>query len=324
VSSQYFRFSARTTAEPRRAAFLERVLARADAFTAVSDWRADAFKMLAPREPGMPAVAATALFAERNAPEAGRGAAEAEHNVAEAASGAAAFCWVCLATPVHYVADMTSVRLPRHGILSLPLATAVSLAADFNRVWQDSGCRMIAGESAHLYCVFDRTLEVATRDPEEVLERYIEEYLPLGADAPRLRQLMSEIEMWLFEQQTNRSREAASLPRINGLWLWGGGVPLAALPTLEGRIAGEDVFFNALASRAAENAAGGVIVTSAEPGGDGWSDAEQRWLKPALSQLRSGTLSRLELSAGRRSFTLTARALRRFWRRSRPWWESFA
>jgi hypothetical protein len=317
VSSQYFRFSAHTIAEPRRAAFLERFLARADAFTAVSDWRADAFRILAPREPGMPAVAAAALFAERNAPQAEHGAAEAERGVAE-------FCWVCLATPVHYVADMTSVRLPRHGILSLPLAAAVTFAADFNRVWQDSGCRMIAGESAHLYCVFDRTLAVATCDPEELLERYIEEYLPGGADAPRLRRLMSEIEMWLFEHQMNRSREASSLPRINGLWLWGGGAPLAALPTLEGRIAGDDVFFNALASRAAPNAAGGVIVTSAEPGADGWSEAEQRWLKPALSQLRSGTLSRLEISAGRRSFTLTARAMRRFWRRSRPWWESFA
>lgn len=302
MSSQYFRFSAGATAEPRRAALLERLLARADAFKTVSDWRADAFQVLAPGA-GMPAIASAALFADLGAVEAG---------------------WVCLATPVHYVADMTSVRLPQDGRLSMPRAAGEMLAADFNRVWTGSGCRLIAGGSAHLYCAFDQTLGVATRDPEEALGQYIEEYLPVGASAPQLRRLMSEIEMWLFEHEFNRARETSSLPRINGLWLWGGGAPLAALPEIAGSIAGDDVFFNAFSSRAGQRNDSAVIVASAIPGAEGWSDTEHRWLEPALARLRSGRLSRLEISAGFRSFTLTARAMRRFWRRSRPWWESLA
>jgi hypothetical protein len=315
VSSQYFRFSTRAIAEPRRAALLEQLVARADVFKASSDWRADAFKILAPQEPSMPSIAAAALRAERMAGDAGDAAAQAR--------------WVCLATPVHYIADMTSVRLPLDGILSMPLAAAAALAADFNRVWQDSGCRMIAGGSANLYCIFDQTLDLATRDPEEALERYIEEYLPSGADAPRLRRLMSEMEMWLFGHDANRLRESSSLPPINGLWLWGGGTPLAALPAIRGWIAGTDVFFNAFSAAVTQNTGSGamtgsgIIIASADPGGEGWGETEQRWLKPALAQLRSGTLSQLEISAGQRCFALTARAARRFWRRRKPWWESF-
>ena len=288
--------------EPHRAPLLERLLARADAVETVGDWRADAFRVLAP-DASMPPIASAALFAERGAVEAG---------------------WVCLATPVHYVADMTSVRLPQDGMLSMPHAVGEILAADFNAVWKGSGCRLMAGASSHLYCAFDDTLMVETRDPEEALGQYIEEYLPLGAGAPRLRRLMSEIEMWLFEHDANRAREGLGLPRINGLWLWGGGAPLAALPGIEGRIAGDDVFFNAFTSRTAQKNDSAVVIAPGIPGAEGWSDTEHRWLKPALAQLRSGRLSRLELSAGRRRFTLTARALWRFWRRSRPWWESFA
>ena len=302
MSSQYFRFSARAMPELRRAALLERLLARADGFETVANWRADAFRVVAP-DASMPAIASAALFASQGAVEAG---------------------WVCLATPVHYVADMTSVRLPQDGILSMQYAAGAMLAEDFNRVWKGSGCRLIAGGSAHLYCAFDETLEVATRDPEEALGQYIEEYLPLGASAPQLRRLMSEIEMWLFEHQVNRAREASSLPRINGLWLWGGGTPVAALPEIAGRIAGDDVFFNAFSSRTGQKNDGAVIIAPAVPGTEGWSDTEHRWLKPALAQLRAGTLSRLEISAGLRRFTLTRRAAWRFWRRSTPWWESFA
>jgi hypothetical protein len=314
VSSQYFRILARSPVElahaplepadaplePRRSALLERLLARADASRPVSDWRADAFRVIAPQAAVVPAVASAALCAD---------------------CGAVDAAWVCLATPVHYVAEMTSVRLPRDGILSLQRAGAETLAADFNRVWNGSGVRLMAGGSARLYCIFDQTLNVTTRDPQDVLERHIEEYLPLGADAPRLRHLMSEIEMWLFEHEENSARVDLSVPRISGLWLWGGGAPLSSLPRVQGWVAGGDVFFSALSG---EKSDCGVIVASQTPGSDAWSDIESRWLKPAVVQLRAGRLSRLEISAGDRCFTVTARAIRRFWRSTKPWWESFA
>jgi hypothetical protein len=306
VASQYFRFSVRGASAPRRAPLLEELLARADAFRPLSDWRADAFRLVAPQAASMPAVAAAALFAECGAVDAG---------------------WVCLATPVRYAVEMANVRMAQDGILSVTRADAQLLAQDFNRVWKDSGIRLMAGGSARLYCIFDQALEAATRDPEDVLERHIEEYLPSGPDGARLRLLMSEIEMWLFEHGVNGSRGPSGLPRISGLWLWGGGSPLAASHGVDGFFAGVDVFFGALGALTASDAApsgSGVTVAPQTPGDDAWSGLEKRWLEPAAAQLRSGRLSRLEISAGDRCFALTGRAIRRFWRRRKPWWESFA
>jgi hypothetical protein len=302
VSSQYFRFIARDAGEPRRAALLEKLLARADACRTVSDWRVEAFRIIAPQAP-WPAVAPAALCADR---------------------GAVDGAWVCAATPVHYVAEMASVRLPHGGILSLTPAGAESFALDFNRVWNGSGIRLSMGRSAQLYCIFDQALDVTTRDPQDVLGRHIEEYLPTGTNAPRLRRLMSEIEMWLFEHGANSARTELKLPPINGFWLWGGGAPLSSLPKVQGSIVGDDVFFNALRAAGNEKLDSGVIIAAQPAGSDEWNATASGWLKDAAARLRAGRISRLEISAGDRCFTLSARAMRRFWRRSKPWWELFA
>jgi hypothetical protein len=230
--------------------------------------------------------------------------------------------WVCIAAPVHYVAEMSNVRLAPDGLLALRLAEAEALAVDFDRVWGDSGTRLIAGRSADLYCIFDRALQVTTCDPQDVQNLHIAEYLPAGPDAPALRRLMSEIEMWLFEHAVNGARGGQGLQPITGLWLWGGGAPLASLPKVQGFCAGDDVFFNAFTGVVSGGA--GVIVVPEAPGTDAWRVAESRWLGSAIPQLRSGKISRLDLSAGTRCFSVTARATRRFWRRRKPWWEFFA
>jgi hypothetical protein len=191
----YFRFAHRAAVNRQRSRLLERVLARAAAPSAVTDWRADAFRVIAPPTTGMPGVGAAALFADRGA-----------------ANAAAVF----MATPVHYVAEMSSVRLPADGILALSQAEAETLAADFGRVWNDAGIRLLSGRCANLFCVFDRPTPATTCDPQDVLDRRIETHLPIGAAAPRLRQLMSEIEMWLFEHAVNRTRLGQGAPAVNG------------------------------------------------------------------------------------------------------------
>jgi hypothetical protein len=278
------------------------LLARADGWVPVADWRADAFRVIAPQAACMPAVAAAALCADR---------------------GAVSAAWVCVATPVHYVAEMTTVRLPGDGMLSLTPAAAETLASDFNRVWKGSGICMTATRSGQLLGIFDRAFEVLTRDPADVLDRHIEEFLPTGADSAPLRQLISETEMWLFQHEANRARSELGLPAINGLWFWGGGAPIAALPTVQGWAAGDDLLFNAVGFQRTEEIPCGVVTAACIPGSDPWREVESRWLRPALDQLRAGKIQRLQISAADRCFTLTARALHRFWRRSKPWWESF-
>jgi hypothetical protein len=303
VSIHYFRFTHRGAGSRLRARLLERLLARADTPTVVTDWRADAFRLIAPQSASMPGVGAAALCAEQG--------------LVDAAS-------VFIATPVHYIAEMSNVRLAADGILSLSRPDADALAADFNRVWHDAGIRLVSGRpQTPLFCLTDRALDAATRDPEDVLDRHIENYLPSGADAPRLRQLMSEIEMWLFEHAVNRTRSAGAAPAVNGLWLWGGGSALASLPPVEGWTAGNDPFFNSFAGSRAVPASG-VIVIDAEPGTDAWRDAESRWLERSLEDLHSGRISRLDLSAGGRCFSVKGRWNWRPWRGRRPWWEYLA
>ncbi|MHB8720365.1 MAG: hypothetical protein ACYDAH_03065 [Steroidobacteraceae bacterium] len=293
---------------------LERLLAGADRSVAVADWRADAFRAIAQPSICMPGVAAAALCAERGP--------------VEAAS-------VFLAAPVHYVAEMSNVRLPADGILSLRRPEAEALAVDFNRVWSGAGIRLLSGSGAELFCAFDQPTEAATADPEDVLDGHVGDHLPAGAAAPRLRQLMSEIEMWLFEHPVNRARIAQAAPVLSGLWLWGGGPALASLPAVDGWTAGADPLFKAFAARPAParsaahpgappHAAAGVVVMAVEPGTDEWRDLEARWLVASLADLRAGRIERVDLSAGQRCYSVSARWHWRRWRRRQPWWEWFA
>ncbi len=235
---------------------------------------------------------------------------------------------------------------------SLSRPEADALAVDFNRVWADAGIRLLAPAgggpgmgSTHLYCMTDQALDAVSHDPEDVLDRHIANYLPTGAAAPRLRRLMSEIEMWLFEHAVNRTRIAGAAPALSGLWLWGGGSALASLPPVEGWTAGDDPFFKAFGvrakspggadPRAGAHAAGlaapasggvpgpGVVAIAAQPGTDAWRDAESRWLERSVEDLGKGRIARLDLSAGNRCFSVSGRWNWRAWRRRRPWWEYF-
>jgi hypothetical protein len=298
----YFRFAARGAAELQRAPLLERLLARADS-SGEPDWRAAAFRRICPSE-SMPAVAAAALYAEL---------------------GAVDGTWVFMATPVHYVAATSSVRLPREGVLQLEQSEARELAADFSRLWRGGGLKLVAGTRGTLYCVFDKPMQASTEDPQAVLGRDIWDFLPTGADAPELRRVMSEIEMWLFEHAVNRVRAVRAAADLSGLWLWGGGAMLPGLPPLRGWTAGGDALFGAFPARSQFlcGAGAGVVVLDEVPGSAQWPEAESRWLRPALAELRAGRIAHVDLSAGHRCHRLSAHWNWRFWRRTRPWWESF-
>ncbi|HWJ35100.1 MAG TPA: hypothetical protein VNR70_07525 [Steroidobacteraceae bacterium] len=304
MSTVYIRFAARRPDTLQRSPLLERLVARAASSARVADWRAEAFRVIAPDATPMPPMATAAL---------------------RAAFGEAPGAWVCFATPVHFSAGMSSVTMPGDGVMELSPEEADALAIDFNRTFAGAGVRLWVGRSAVLMCVFDRMLEATTHDPEAVAGHDVFGFQPAGRDAPRLRGLMSEMEMWLFDHSINRARTAHARRAVTGLWLWGGGPSGASIPTTRGWTAGHDPFFAAFgdATRFPHEAGPGVVVCSDHPGSSSWPDLEQRWLAPAAAALRSGRLRRLELSAGERCFSVGRGAKLRFWRRARPWWESF-
>ena len=291
--SHYFRFGRRREEEPQRLPLLEQLLARADGPAPVTDWRADAFRLIAATGEVMPGLGAAALFASQGKVKGGA---------------------VFVATPVHYEAEMSNVRLAADGLLSSTLAEAAALALDFNRVWDDAAVRLVAAHSGRLFFVFDGPLAVSTQDPELAKGRHIEKYFPSGADAAKLRRLMSETEMWLFEHAINRTRTLEGQVTINGLWPWAGGEALSSLPMTHGTAVGDDVFVEAFGRPTAAASLGAVFISTGPP--------DLFALQHSVAALRRGSIARIELSAGERSFIVTARAWRRFWRRAKPWWES--
>jgi hypothetical protein len=307
----YFRITAGSALAPARAPLLERLLARADPPERVADWRAAAFRVIAPQSLMVPAVAT---------------AASSGH--ASSARGK----WALLATPVHLEAGPRSLHLPADGLLELEPGEAEALVADFNRVFAGDPVRLVHAREALLLCEFDAPLETATTDPEQLVGGDVFDSLPRGAGAPRLRRLTSEIEMWLFEHEVNARRRARAAPTISSLWLWGGGALDAPLPAVEGWTAGSDPLFAAFPresryprkapAAAPRQAPPGVVVIADFPGTPAWQSAEQYFLAPALADLKARRLRGIEISAGQWSFRLSARGLARFWRKPQPWWQT--
>ena len=229
MATVYVRFPAPRRVPAAPSPLLERLLARADSQAHIGDWRRDAFALIAQMPDPPPAVAPAALLAALG-PQDGRTA--------------------FLATPVHCTADMTSVHLDADGILPLDGAEAAELARDFNRVLGGAEFRLLASPTGKLFCITDRVIAAAAADPQNALARDIGGFLPTGSGAPALRALMSEIEMWLFDHPLNRARSAAGRAPVTGLWLWGGGALLTALPPLSGWVAGADALFDAHPARA--------------------------------------------------------------------------
>ena len=299
----YFRFAAHDPVNPERAPLLEQLLARAEVPVRVSDWRADALRIIAPQADSLPPASAAA------------------HASGASRTGQ----WAFIATPVHFVAGLRSVSMPADGILTLDEEEAAAMTLDFNRLFGSAGIRLHAAREQLLLCTLEAPLRATTHAPEELQGRDIWDFMPRGPDAAQVRRLMSEIEMWLHEHAINERRAARADPLISGLWFWGGGGTRPDLPEVRGWTGGKDPLFEAFGAQPHyPGAAGsGVVVIPHPPGSAGWRDADERWLAPAAADLKAGRVQQILLSAGHRCFRVSARGARRFWRRTRPWWESF-
>jgi hypothetical protein len=282
------------------------LIARAERESSMASWRTPAFRAIAADGADPPPIAVAQLKAS--------GLVEPQG-------------WVALATPVHLVAGMSTVLLPADGLLELEPFEADTLTTEFNREFGGGAARLLRGLGSKIFCVFDERLAAQTTTPDEALGRDVWAFQPRGDGSQQLRRFAAEIEMWLFDHALNAARRARGAPAISALWLWGGGAGDAPLPRIEGWAAGDDALFASFDRRtrypAERPPKSGVVVLTAWPGTAAWHDAERDWVRPALEDLKTGQLSAIELSAGGISFRLSARALRRFWRKSRPWWQSF-
>jgi hypothetical protein len=214
-----------------------------------------------------------------------------------------------LATPVHWVAGLDTVRLHPEGLVSLTAQEQQQLAADFALVFAGSGWQLLAtGRRELLIC--GAALEAMTDDPANWLGRSPRDGMPRGPGAAVLRNFGAEIEMWLHDHPLNRARTATGQLPVNALWLWGGG-QMAPVPDR----------WSAMAIGAAAHGSRLIVLPVGNNAGLDLAQIERDWLQPALAAWRSGQVASLTLLAFGGQYSLRPAARWRFWRRARPWRE---
>ena len=131
--------------------------------------------------------------------------------------------YVLHADPVHLRPDRDRLVLFAGPDFAPDRAEADALVALFNQHLGAEGLRLEAPTPARWYLLSKRPHDLVTQPLAAVLGRPIAGQLPQGPEARHWARLLNEIQMLFHHSEVNQRREAAGLPTISGLWLWGGG-----------------------------------------------------------------------------------------------------
>lgn len=247
--------------------------------------------------------------------------------------------WAC-ARPVHLATAIEHLRLAP-GDLGISAEESRALLGHVNQYLEGRGFRLHSqATSADWLLECDESIECDTAEPELAVGRSIRDLMPVGRDGSRIRALMNEIQMLLHEHPVNQDRAGDGRPAINTLWLWGFGrleetdeVSLPMLYTDDAWLSGiwrlngmQSEPLDALAT-GIDTRGGQALVAAARPpddspSGNGLMDAlaqvERDCFAPALSALRSGIVSGVDLLLGDRAYAVERSARFKFWRRAKP------
>jgi hypothetical protein len=167
-----------------------------------------------------------------------------------------------------------------------------------------------------------------------------EDLLPSGPDAPYWQRTMTEAQMLLYASGLDDARAVEGRPPVNGIWCWGGGRIETPPVRRYTDVISDDVLALGLARLSGAGATPLPGDASAAIGlGDSTSNREvlvaisaqaalslpafdSAWLAPMLAWVADGTAERIDLRLllGDRPIgrSITRKALRRWWRRTRP------
>ena len=306
---------------------LERLLERADRLgspLATAALEAPlAFFGLTLREGTQPPWAALALAGEANGQQAG--------------------CWLRI-DPVHLRPDMAQLLLFAPPDFSLTGAEATALAATVSSCLEEWG-ELTMPHPTRWYLKLKDSTPLATVPVERVAGRDTQGRLPEGEAGRAWRTRINEIQMLLFEHPVNQQREQQGLPAINSIWPWGWGQTprvaepryrsvSAAAPIVRGlaRLGGVSAVVDSesLDDWLAQGLPAGehliwLDLDNARAARDpevwgAWLESlELKWFAGLADLLQRNRLRSLVLHSGDgQAWRMTRRALRRFWRRSRP------
>jgi hypothetical protein len=132
---------------------------------------------------------------------------------------------------MHLVAGLTSVHVDRRSILRLDTDDQSRLAADFQRVFADSGFELRPLDSGDFLVLGPQMPPAEMLEPARSMGASMADAQGAHVIDPALRRLGAEIEMWLHDHVVNDARSRRGEWPVTGLWLWGGGPMNGGGPT---------------------------------------------------------------------------------------------
>lgn len=234
-------------------------------------------------------------------------------------------------------ADMTRVFMTGHGMAGLSTREREEIRRCVENVLAEEGLEHFACRDECWILASDIGPGVEFMPLGEALGLNLADALPAGLEARDWRRIMNEAQVALYNNPVNESRRQAGLAETNGIWIWGGGY----LPEETSNAPFDKVYSTHPVSRGLSllNRCEVLQCHDFNPSdiqGErvllDWT-VESRDAAAEMDRLES-LAARLLAPLGRRQLSLRLvgtsgrvwdvdrQALRRFWRRSAPLWQS--
>ena len=253
--------------------------------------------------------------------------------------------WWMRADPVHLRPAGDHLILADATILHITQDEADRLVAELMGVYAEDGWVLKTARPDRWYLKPPQVPDIQTAPLPMVVGRDVHAYLPQGKDAKAWHTILNEIQILLHTAPVNAERERQGQLPINSVWFWGGG-PLPELKHVQwAKIWSTEPVSLALA-RLSETACAPVpaqaqewldqvdvpgehlIVMDEGRGAVQYGDSERwirfiqtletEWIMPLLLALKKGRIHSLTVyTESVPGFALTAKHLRRWWRRRR-------
>jgi hypothetical protein len=244
------------------------------------------------------------------------------------------------ADPVHLRVMRDRIVLADSSVFELSQQEADALAATISQHFGDA-LHPLPLHPTRWYLHVPHVPQLRTTPLSVASGRDIHPLLPQGDAAGRLRSVLNELQMLLFEHPVNQAREARGELPVNSLWLWGGGTAPAA-PTAGPAVYARNETARALGAfcgsrvdplppqlepamlkTAGGGLLGGLTLARQCGGAYGWREGvralEQNWFVPLLAALSAVDASGVQLldPVNGRALQLQAMDAWKIWRRPR-------
>ncbi len=248
------------------------------------------------------------------------------------------------ADPVHLSADRDRVVMVGNELLDIPQHECDQLSVELNALFRSLGGELEALNARRWYLRLNDAPNIKTTPLAAVIGEDVLPHLPSGDGARHWKSLLNETQMMLHASSVNRERAARGAPAVNSLWFWGGGhlpavtrAPYDAVWTNEALGVGlarwAGVIQHSIPASAEEwletaqsgrhlailhGALAAVQLGDVERWRDFVHSVDEHWLAALETAVRSKRLDEVLVVFGDDlCLSLTARNLRRWWRRAK-------